>query len=39
VPPANPAPEIIPANSLWSKLALFGLLAGLGGLVISMRRH
>ena len=38
-PEANPAPAIIPANSLWSKLALFGLLAGLGGLVISMRRH
>ena len=33
------APAVIPANSLWSKLALFGLLAGLGGLVISMRRH
>lgn len=38
-PPPVPQPAIIPANSLWSKLALFGLLAGLGALVIGLRRH
>lgn len=38
-PPPVPGAAIIPANSLWSKLALFGLLAGLGALVISLRRN
>jgi len=39
VPPPNPSPEIIPANSLWSLLALFGVMAGIGAVVVGMRRH
>lgn len=39
VPPANPAPELIPANSLWSLLALFGVIAGIGAVVVGVRRH
>jgi len=35
---AAPRPEVIPASSLWSQLALIGLMAGLGGLVVAMRR-
>src|SRR5690606_9448017 len=38
VPQAIPTPELVPASSLWSKLMLFGFLAGLGALVISLRR-
>ena len=38
VPPPIPAPDLVPASSLWSKLMLFGFLAGLGALVISLRR-
>ncbi|MEZ5484096.1 MAG: hypothetical protein R3F01_02870 [Lysobacteraceae bacterium] len=38
VPPAVPTPDLVPASSLWSKLMLFGFLAGLGALVISLRR-
>lgn len=37
-PPANPAPSIIPANSLWSLLALFGVMAGIGAVVVGLRR-
>lgn len=38
-PPAVPQPNVIPANSFWSKMVLFGLLAGLGMLVVSLRRN
>lgn len=38
-PPPVPGAAIIPANSLWSLLALFGVIAGLGALVIGLRRH
>lgn len=39
LPPAIPQPNVIPANSFWSKMVLFGLLAGLGMLVVSLRRN
>ena len=32
-------PEIIPASSLWSQLALIALFLGLGGLVLVVRRN
>lgn len=32
-------PEVIPASSLWSQLSLIGLLAGLGGLMVALRRN
>ncbi|MCB1560291.1 MAG: hypothetical protein KDI75_04230 [Xanthomonadales bacterium] len=38
IPPAIPSPQLVPSSSLWSKLMLFGFLAGLGALVISLRR-
>lgn len=36
---APPAPTFIPATSLWSKLALFGVFAALGMLVLGLRRN
>lgn len=33
------APTFVPASSLWSKLALFGMLGALGMLVIGLRRN
>lgn len=38
-PPPVPQAAVIPANSLWSLLALFGVLAGIGAVVIGLRRH
>ena len=38
-PSPLPQPNIVPAGSLWSKLLLIGLLAGLGGLIVSLRRQ
>ena len=32
-------PENIPASSLWSQLALIGLLAALGGVIVAVRRN
>lgn len=37
IPP--PAPEVVPTNSLWSKLGLIGLLAALGMLMVGFRRN
>ncbi len=33
------APTFVPASSLWSKLALFGIFAALGMLVLGLRRN
>ena len=38
LPPPVPQPNVVPASSLWSKLALIGLLAGLGIAVVGFRR-
>ena len=35
---ARVAPTYVPASSLWSKLALFGIFAALGMLIIGLRR-
>lgn len=35
---ARVAPTFVPASSLWSKLALFGIFAALGMLIIGLRR-
>ena len=37
--PVFVVPDVIPANSLWSKLGLIGLLAALGVLAVAFRRH
>jgi hypothetical protein len=37
--PVVDSPAIVPASSFWSKMILFGLLAGLGMLVVSLRRN
>lgn len=36
---APAAPTFVPASSLWSKLALFGMLGALGMLVLGLRRN
>ena len=36
---APPPPTFVPASSLWSKLALFGIFAALGMLVLGLRRN
>ena len=36
---APPPPAFVPATSLWSKLALFGVFAALGMLVLGLRRN
>ena len=36
---APPPPTFVPATSLWSKLALFGVFAALGMLVLGLRRN
>ncbi len=36
---ASVAPTFVPASSLWSKLALFGIFAALGMLVLGLRRN
>jgi hypothetical protein len=36
---APPPPTFVPASSLWSKLALFGVFAALGMLVLGLRRN
>lgn len=38
LPDPVPQPNVVPASSLWSKLALIGLLAGLGIAVVGFRR-
>lgn len=38
LPEPVPQPNVVPASSLWSKLALIGLLAGLGIAVVGFRR-
>lgn len=37
--PVVVSPAIVPSTSFWSKMILFGLLAGLGMLVVSLRRN
>lgn len=36
---APPPPTFVPATSLWSKLALFGVFAALGMLILGLRRN
>jgi len=36
---APPPPTFVPASSLWSKLALFGVFAALGMLILGLRRN
>lgn len=33
------APAVVPTTSLWSQLALIGLLAALGGVIVAVRRN
>lgn len=37
--PILSSPALVPSTSFWSKMILFGLLAGLGMLVVSLRRN